>query len=714
MSNDEIKSLKNEFYKEIHEVENRINQKILKKFQDDEENLAEYIKKFNKMFKRGESLLNSMTSQIVNFDKINELENFRNKIDSIMISHEIRINNNIKDIEEMKFRYDREINENLTVPGFVGPSCKFKTISGYISSNIDEISKIKIENEVFKKENKDLKKKVEEIIKTCLNLIDNTNTKFLQHVDVKTRNIEQFLNMKLGEFNYKIVDFKSLLMTQKNAKDIEEALMNELKNNNYTKSEIDEKIKDILNNFETNIKDVKMECSNDNILVKISIEKIEKEIIEINKNIKEIKNKIKEISQNQIQIMKKNNSLIKEMKYNTSEKNLNVNNTNNNLKMSPPRKKINEEEKQTKFRNSAIKEKNRTIDLIEELRFKDNFQHHKTKPKANKDFREIKLDNNNMNNSKNKIIENSPKNYSRNKLLNNSTIQNEKEKLRTNLSNINSVENNISISDNDFYFYHPINSSYNKNDINEKDENYGTFTPNNTKFRNLNKNPISLLKRISNNKNKNGNISNLKSQNNKNKNKNNISDFLSFGFSRNQKAIIMPLDNDKNIGESNVVQAINVDSIKEKLDYLNSKNNNSKFNNDKNISKKGRNSQHKLAAIGFEDKTSKLFPNMGEVSQTQTSLIDKFNKTITPLVKNIFQQSYQMNKTYKNLNTEVLVKIKAAFGRTGYTYYDKKEEGINYLMNKGNQNKTRKHKSHSTEVNFKLCPTAKIKVFSNI
>jgi polyhydroxyalkanoate synthesis regulator phasin len=89
--------------------------------------------------------------------------------------------------------------------------------------------------------------------------------------------------MKLGEFNDKIVDFKSLLMTQKNAKEIEENLMNEIKNNNYTKNEIEDKIKDILNNFETNLKDVKMKCSNDNILVKISIEKIEKEIIEIKK-----------------------------------------------------------------------------------------------------------------------------------------------------------------------------------------------------------------------------------------------------------------------------------------------------------------------------------------------------------------------------------------------------------------------------------------------
>ena len=705
MSNDEITSLKNEFFKEIHEVENKINQRILKKFHEDEENMTEYIKKFNKMLKMGESLLNSMTSQLVNFDKVNELENFRNKIDSIMISHEIRINNNIKDIEEMKFRYDREINENLTVPGFVGPSCKFKTISGYISSNIDEISKIKIENEVFKKENKDLKKKVDDTIKTCLNLIDNTNTKLLQHVDVKIGNIEQFLSMEIGEFNDKIIDFKSLLMTQKNAKEIEENLMNELRNNNYTKKEIDDKIKDILNTFENSIKDVKMKYSNDNILLKISVEKIEKEIIEITKNIKEINNKIKEIYQNQVKIMKKNNLLLKEMKFNTSEKNLNDKNSN----LRCPRKKMNEEEKQTKFRNSALKEKSRTIDSMVELIVKNNFQYHMTETKINKEFKDIiKLTNENVNNSRNKNIE-SPKNFSRNKVLNNSSTQNEKEKLKTNLSNIYSIEKDISISDNDFNFYsHPINALYSKNDISEKDDNYGTSTPNNNiKYKNLNKNPISLLKKKSNNKNKNENISHLKLQNNNNKN--NFSDLLSFGFSRNQKALIIPLDNDKNIAESNFVQVINVDLLKEKIDYLNNKNNNIKFINDKNILKKGRNSIHKLAAIGFEDKTTKVSSNMGEFSPT-----DKYNKTITPIIKNVFQQSYQMNKTYKNINTEVPVKIKAAFGRTGYAFYDKKEEGKNYLMSKGIENKTKKYKSNSTEVNFKLCPTAKIKVFSHM
>jgi HAMP domain-containing protein len=178
-----------------------------------------------------------MSTQIINFDKINELENFRNKIDSMMISHEIRINNNIKDIQDIKFKYDRQITENLTVPGFVGPSCKYKTISSYISSNIDEISKMKIENEVYKKDNKELRKKVDDIIKTCLNLVDNTNSKFLQYVDTKTKNLEESFNMKLGGFTEKIIDFKSLIMTQKNAKEIQSTLMEELQNNNFTKKE---------------------------------------------------------------------------------------------------------------------------------------------------------------------------------------------------------------------------------------------------------------------------------------------------------------------------------------------------------------------------------------------------------------------------------------------------------------------------------------------
>ena len=175
----------------------------------------------------------------------------------------------------------------------------------------------------------------------------------------------------------------------------------------------------------------------------------------------------------------------------------------------------------------------------------------------------------------------------------------------------------------------------------------------------------------------------------------------------------MPVDSDKNNADYNpIVQVINEDFIKEKIDYLNNRSNNNNFINNKIIQKK-RNSIHQLAAIGFEEKANTLLPNVGEFSSRSSN--GKNNKPIiTPLIKNIFQQSYQMNKTNKNLSDEFPVKIKAAFGSTGYTLYDKKEEGINYLINKGIENRMRRHKRHSTVVNFKLCPAGRIKVYNNI
>ena len=68
----------------------------------------------------------------------------------------------------------------------------------------------------------------------------------------------------------------------------------------------------------------------------------------------------------------------------------------------------------------------------------------------------------------------------------------------------------------------------------------------------------------------------------------------------------------------------------------------------------------------------------------------------------------------QNISSEIPVKIQAAFGRTGYIYYDKKEEGINNLINIGIKNKMKKANTISNDINFGLSPTAKIKVYNNM
>ena len=189
MIKNEILSLKEELLKEIHDVENKLNFQIMVKYEQMTEKNNKFIEDLNIMLEKNKSLIDSATSQNINFYKINDFDNFRKKTDSMLITHEIRINNSIKDIQDIQFKIGKETSDSLTIPGFIGPSCKYKTISNYISSNINEIDRLKNENELNRKENKEIKKKIEEMIKTVLNLVDGSNTKCIDYADKKRKGI---------------------------------------------------------------------------------------------------------------------------------------------------------------------------------------------------------------------------------------------------------------------------------------------------------------------------------------------------------------------------------------------------------------------------------------------------------------------------------------------------------------------------------------------
>ena len=97
----------------------------------------------------------------------------------------------------------------------------------------------------------------------------------------------------------------------------------------------------------------------------------------------------------------------------------------------------------------------------------------------------------------------------------------------------------------------------------------------------------------------------------------------------------------------------------------------------------------------------------------QVFLNIKEKKTNSPVVKNVFQQPYSINNKIKDsLNIDKPVKITSSFGRTDYAFYDKKEEGINNLINKGINNKIKNYNNKNIELS--LTPVTKIKVYGNI
>ena len=765
MSKEELSSLREEIFKEIHNVENNMNLKVLKHFQENEDNNKIFIEKFNSLYHKSQTLSDSISSQVVNLDKIKEFDNFRNKIDNIIITHEIRINNNREDIKNMEFKYDKEISENLKVPGFVGPSCKFKNISNYLSFNIDEVSKLKNENESFKKEIKDIKKKLDEIIRTVLNLVDNTNIKMVQYVDTKSKIINQMMDERFKEMSDKIVDFKSLLLTQKNAEDLQAHLIKEMQNNNYTKEEVDNKLNDIVKNFGANFEDFKINCEKDyNILIKKSTEKFDKDNNEINKSIKEIKQKIKQLSEMNMRFVQRER--MKTNIYNSKGNLINNNSNSNNIfsqnsenHNNAPKIKIKEEENKIIYRNTGHR---KSIDLTNDLKYRNNFENKINELKGDQEKKNsIILNNENINMKEAISSENSPR--FKTKFFSNSSLIKVKEKNEIGLIFLKSEENKNTISKGDSdnengnkngndngnvveefnLSINPNNASNSKIGAIEK-ENFNNNKINNNilspnpynmkskslinnkanKSENKNRNHLLLLKsenkKTKNNESKNNKdtieeMKNIKLQNHS-KSKKNVSDFLSFGMNnQNQKSVLVSLENEKTHKYNN--NPI-VETMKEN-NYI--KNNlNDKINsiNTKNIKPQKGLSIHQLANIGFEEREKKIFSSIGSLSPRSTSRKNKHNKTITPIIKNIFKQTIQTNtknsKILQDISSEVPIKINQAFGRTGYSYYDKKEEGINNLIDKGINNKMKSFINKSSDIRFKLYPAAKIKVYSEI
>ena len=710
MLKDEIISLKEELYKEIRDVEKKLNLQIMVKSREIEEKNKKFIEEFNLMLEKNKTLVTSITTQNLYFDKINDLENFRKKIDSMIITHEIRINNNIKDIKDLSFKFGKEISDNLNVSGFIGPSCKFKSISNYLSSNINEVDRLKAEIENSKKDNKEIKKKMEEIIKTVVNLVDGSNSKCIEYTDNKNRNIEEFVNKKVGEFSDKIIEFKSLLMSQEKINEIHDNIVKKIQDNNYDKKEIDNMLNNIVNNFGITLENFKTQNNEEiNDLIKMNADRLDSDIKENNNSIKDLKMKIVKINQIQSQLLKNNNSMRNLLNKNLNNKNNNINNeeiiTNNRrnsvviLNQNNNNNILNEEEKQSKFRNFDFG--NKTL---------ESFKYHTTEYNTDKEKNNIKNINNYQNNNNNKNSSNSSLTKIDKYKSKNNNIYSEE---NNNNNSISEYKNKLDISrdKNNLSCYKNISI---EKDINEspfhhtKTMTASNFTKNKI-IENKNKKRSNILKKepYRNSVNINESLANLKMQKyitNNSSSQNNHSNIQVFGMS-NQKAIIPSIETENN----NDVNSKLIEIINENPSFKDSTGNN-KF------VRKRRYSLHKLANINFDEKANEVLPNMNVFSKK--NIIYKNKKPNTPVIKNVFDQNYQLNlkndKIKQNLTIDTPVKITSSFGRTKYAFYDKKEEGINNLINKGIKNKINKLKRNSFDMDFELSPVSKIKVYGNL
>lgn len=286
---------KEEILKNIHEFQEELTKKINSKMLELNTDFKKFHQKLNQLSENNKKLIESLITKNVNIEKIATLEKFRNKVDSILITHEIRINNNIEEISSIKTKYDKALIDNLLVPGYVGPSCQFKNLGEYIIYYITEVSKIKSDKELIRSAFKDLRIKTDSSMRTILNINESSVRRCNDYTDNKISELKKlvyekvdFMNTKEREIKQMIKDFEK---EQEKFKKSKVDFRNELKDDIF--SDIEIRLSEIRRYQEEKIK--KLFNQNNNLMEKYLNELFKNELKSVNENILEINDTISDI-----------------------------------------------------------------------------------------------------------------------------------------------------------------------------------------------------------------------------------------------------------------------------------------------------------------------------------------------------------------------------------------------------------------------------------
>ena len=545
----EFNSFKNEILKIIRNMESKLMEQISIRAIELSTKISGFDDKILHFQEDFTNIKNTLADYKLKNEKINDYEKFQKKTDSILLTHDVRINQNREQIDTMKSKLEKIILENLLIPGFIGPSCKFKNISDYLSSIFKVETKNKSEKEQMKFDINSIKIKMDVMHKNLITLIDANGNRCNNYTNNKFEMYNNSFGEKFEEINNKVLDMKM--------KDIQtkieiEKYVNEIKEYFEEIKKMEIKIEKIVND-ENNNKENKIIRSKDrqntiNIKNYFSSKEINKKYdfsrIEMKrerkysfkmKTLRRVKKQEKEeIIENQKEIIKENNEEKENIIDEKKEK-------NEIKKEKEEKEEINKiqtiEEEKEKNKNSQI------VESAEINNIKMNLQNYEkelkyikqTLTEINIKISDFNVFKNKMNSmiSKNIIKKNKKENSEEN---NKDIIKKESKILQTNLSD-NNINNftmeNIYQNHNNTLLSEKDSDEYIRNLTNEKIYKNILYNKNNNNYRNncmnihnnIKLNYYDAVTPLINNYNRFNspqNISNISENKNKIKFKNNI------------------------------------------------------------------------------------------------------------------------------------------------------------------------------------------------
>ena len=195
---------KDEIMKRIRLLENKFSSDLNSKLSKINESLEKLSIRIINVSENNNSLLGMITKNNYNEEKLAELGNFKAKAEQGLITHDIKIKNIIQEMEKLRIKYDKIINENLIVSGYIGPGGLYKNLAEYIQYQIDDFQKVKNDTD-------QTKNKVDNSVKSALNLVNVSFAQFQKYTNDKNKETQVMIEKKYSQFLDKILELETEL-----------------------------------------------------------------------------------------------------------------------------------------------------------------------------------------------------------------------------------------------------------------------------------------------------------------------------------------------------------------------------------------------------------------------------------------------------------------------------------------------------------------------
>ena len=329
MSINEINLFKNEIYLKIRELEKKFISEITKKNSEIDSNFNIFKDKINIIMENNRKLIESITNEQLNFEKVKDLEKAIKSLNENLTTNKVKVVNLTNDVDRMRFRYDKLISDNLIIPGYIGPGCSYRNIGEYIVNSIIDITKLKEEKEIIRREDKELKSKVELMLRNMNTMVEHNSIKIRDYINTKDHELGVILDEKFKKYdeqteesNQKVINSQNIL--DEKIKQVGNDIGKELeKFNNYKKD-----LNSFIDNKFEEIEKIHDEMNNKIYLSSLDIKEVQKMKKELNDQIKNLNSKLDSIIKSKS--TKHPGGVLNNENINSVKNTNNSNNSNNN------------------------------------------------------------------------------------------------------------------------------------------------------------------------------------------------------------------------------------------------------------------------------------------------------------------------------------------------------------------------------------------------